>query len=34
MLAFSGLLKGKECTTHWQYANELKHFYPLVKVVA
>ena len=33
MLAFSGLLKGKECTTHWQYANELKHFYPSVKVV-
>ncbi|MES1224179.1 MAG: helix-turn-helix domain-containing protein [Bacteroidota bacterium] len=33
LLAFSGLLKDKECTTHWLYANELKHFYPSVKVV-
>jgi transcriptional regulator GlxA family with amidase domain len=33
LLAFSGLLKGRECTTHWQYANELKHFYPSIHVV-
>lgn len=33
LLAFSGLLKGKQCTTHWQYANEFKYFYPSVKVV-
>lgn len=33
MLAFSGLLKGKQCTTHWQYANELRHFYPSIDVV-
>ncbi|HEY0680211.1 MAG TPA: helix-turn-helix domain-containing protein [Chitinophagaceae bacterium] len=33
MLAFSGILKGKQCTTHWQYANEFKHFYPSVKLV-
>ncbi|HEX5653827.1 MAG TPA: DJ-1/PfpI family protein, partial [Chitinophagaceae bacterium] len=24
MLAFSGLLKNKKCTTHWQYANEFR----------
>lgn len=33
LLAFSGVLKGRQCTTHWQYANELKHFYPTVVVV-
>lgn len=33
LLAFSGILKGKQCTTHWQYANEFKHFYPSVKLV-
>jgi transcriptional regulator GlxA family with amidase domain len=33
LLAFSGLLKGKECTTHWEYANEFRHFYPTVKLV-
>lgn len=33
LLAFSGVLKGRECSTHWQYANELKHFYPSVKLV-
>lgn len=33
LLAFSGLLKGKECTTHWLYANELKYFYPSIQVV-
>lgn len=33
LLAFSGLLKGKECTTHWSYANEFRHFYPNVKLL-
>lgn len=33
LLAFSGILKGKQCTTHWQYANEFKHYYPNVKLV-
>ncbi len=33
LLAFSGLLKGRECTTHWLYANELKYFYPSIHVV-
>jgi transcriptional regulator GlxA family with amidase domain len=33
LLAFSGLLKGRQCTTHWHYSNELKHFYPSIQVV-
>jgi transcriptional regulator GlxA family with amidase domain len=33
LMAFSGLLKGKQCTTHWLYANEFRHFYPTVKLV-
>lgn len=33
LLAFSGILKNKQCTTHWMYANEFKHFYPSVKLV-
>lgn len=33
LTAFSGILKGKECTTHWLYAHEFRHFYPSVKVV-
>lgn len=33
MLAFSGLLKNKQCTTHWAYANEFRHFYPLSTLV-
>jgi transcriptional regulator GlxA family with amidase domain len=33
LLAFSGLLKGKQCTTHWMYANDLRHLYPSVSVV-
>lgn len=33
LLAFSGILKGKECTTHWQFANEFKYYYPSVKLV-
>lgn len=33
LLAFSGILKGKQCTTHWLYANEFRHFYPTVKLL-
>src|SRR5258708_15842923 len=33
LLAFSGLLKGKQFTTHCLYANQFKHFYPSVKLV-
>jgi transcriptional regulator GlxA family with amidase domain len=28
LMAFSGILKNKQCTTHWLYANEFRHFYP------
>ena len=33
MMAFSGLLKNKKCTTHWQYSNEFRHFYPNVELI-
>lgn len=33
LLAFSGILEGKECTTHWEYANEFRYFYPSVNLV-
>ncbi len=33
MMAFSGLLKNKKCTTHWQYANEFRYFYPNVQLI-
>ncbi|MEO5976925.1 MAG: helix-turn-helix domain-containing protein [Chryseolinea sp.] len=33
LLAFSGVLRGKQCTTHWSYANELKVVYPSIEVV-
>lgn len=33
LLAFSGVLKGRQCTTHWQYANEFRAHYPNVKLV-
>ena len=33
MLAFTGLLKNKKCTTHWQYANEFRFFYPDIHLV-
>lgn len=32
MMAFSGLLKNRKCTTHWQYANEFRYFYPNVEL--
>ena len=28
LLAFSGLLHQKQCTTHWDYVNEFRSFYP------
>lgn len=33
LLAYSGLLKGKQCTTHWLYANEFRYLYPSVTLV-
>jgi transcriptional regulator GlxA family with amidase domain len=33
LLAFSGILNGKQCTTHWAYANEFKYYYPAVSLV-
>jgi transcriptional regulator GlxA family with amidase domain len=33
LLAFSGLLKGRQCTTHWLYANEFRHHYSSVTLV-
>jgi len=32
-LASTGLLKGKQCTTHWQYANEFRRLYPDVRLM-
>ena len=33
LLASSGLLKGKKCSTHWHYANEFKGLFPDVELV-
>ncbi|MES2555223.1 MAG: helix-turn-helix domain-containing protein [Bacteroidota bacterium] len=33
MVAYSGILNGKECTTHWAYSNEFRYFFPGVKLV-
>jgi len=33
MLAFTGLLKDKKCTTHWSYANEFRFYFPDVTLV-
>lgn len=33
LLAFSGILDGKQCTTHWAYANEFRYYYPSVTLV-
>lgn len=33
MLAFTGLLAGKKCTTHWSYANEFRFYYPDITLV-
>jgi transcriptional regulator GlxA family with amidase domain len=32
LLASTGLLKGNHCSTHWQYANEFRAFFPGVKM--
>lgn len=33
LLAWTGLLQKKQCTTHWAYANEFRYYYPDVKLV-
>ncbi|TXJ26814.1 MAG: helix-turn-helix domain-containing protein [Chitinophagaceae bacterium] len=33
IVAATGLLKGKQCATHWLYANEFRHYYPDVILV-
>ncbi len=33
LLAYSGVLNGKQCTTHWAYANEFRYYYPAVTLV-
>ncbi len=33
LLAFAGIMNGKQCTTHWAYANEFKYHYPGVRLV-
>jgi transcriptional regulator GlxA family with amidase domain len=33
LLAYTGLLKKKQCTTHWAYANEFRYYYPDVELV-
>jgi transcriptional regulator GlxA family with amidase domain len=33
LLASTGLLNGKKCSTHWAYYNEFKERFPLVEVV-
>lgn len=32
-LAGTGLMKGKQCATHWKFANEFRHMYPDVNLV-
>ncbi|HTJ12004.1 MAG TPA: helix-turn-helix domain-containing protein [Dinghuibacter sp.] len=33
LLAFTGLLRERQCTTHWAYANEFRYYYPDVDLV-
>lgn len=33
LLAFTGLLRGRQCTTHWAYANEFRYYYPDIDLV-
>lgn len=33
LLAYTGLLKKKQCTTHWAYANEFRYYFPDVQLV-
>ena len=32
-LAGTGLMKGKQCATHWKFANEFRHMFPDVNLV-
>lgn len=34
LLADAGLLDGKRCTTHWMFADQLRHDFPLIEVVS
>ena len=33
VLAGTGLLDGKSCTTHWEFTDEFRHLFPAVKLV-
>lgn len=33
LMAFSGILKNKQCTTHWAFANEFRYYYPGIQLV-
>ncbi|HEY1045186.1 MAG TPA: helix-turn-helix domain-containing protein [Bacteroidia bacterium] len=33
LVAFSGILEGKSCTTHWDYADEFRYYYPSVSLM-
>lgn len=33
LLAYTGLLRNRQCTTHWAYANEFRYYYPDVELV-
>ncbi|MES2132305.1 MAG: helix-turn-helix domain-containing protein [Bacteroidota bacterium] len=33
LLAYTGILKEKQCTTHWAYANEFRYYYPSVTLI-
>lgn len=33
LVAYAGILNGKPCTTHWQYANEFRYYYPAVHLM-
>jgi len=33
LLAETGLLKGKSCTTHWEFANDFRKMFPAVNLV-
>ena len=33
LLASTGLLNGKKCSTHWKYANQFRYMFPEVELV-
>lgn len=33
LVAFAGVLDGKSCTTHWDYADEFRYYYPSVSLM-